>query len=115
MPTLFPHLGRIMPDGSLRVPIAGNDGERWDGAVSVLPSDPRYAPWLEIMQSHAHFEEDLLVETAEGSPSVSVTHTRSNKRATAEVPPGRPMGAVIHKLKQQLKLVVFPAIKDDAA
>lgn len=46
----YPELGRVMPDGKLRIPFAARceDGMLLDGYETIDQNDPRYPEWLEL-------------------------------------------------------------------
>ena len=49
----YPELGRVNPDGELRVPVAGRseDGLIWDGYETIDQNHPNYAEWLELAKN----------------------------------------------------------------
>ena len=57
----YPFTGRVLPNGDLRIPIAGTttDGERWDGYETVTQGHPRYAEWRALIEKRGPLVEAI--------------------------------------------------------
>ena len=57
--TYYPFTGRVLPNGDLRIPIAGiaPDGERWDGYETVTHAHPNYDEWRELIEKRGPIVE----------------------------------------------------------
>ena len=106
-----------MPDGTLRVPTAGQDDAGInDGIVELQPSDSRYLAWINLMRSFARFKEDLHIEeiNARECNLIRITHVPTGKSIEAPTSSAIPYGAIARKLERQLQSELFIPVRDDA-
>lgn len=117
MLNLYPHLARVLADGTLRVPTSSiaDDGERWDGYCDISPDDKRYSAWIAATHAYDTFDHDTQSESVSASDRtclVRVTHVPSGHSLEIEVPVGTATGAMEKKLRRELSLKIFPAYAD---